>query len=309
VPLVAVPLAAVVTLLVAWAMIQLVKAWSSPLVGKPTGVISSVLSFLAKISFATYAVSAAAKVIQRDIVNRLGAAALPIERQVAGLFTGVAALVDHTGMALGNLATATEHAFNSLRNATIPRLLHAAVVPLARSLASLWRYAAHTLPAEIAHVGSLARSIAITVPRDIAIGERVVADWVGYTRRSLAKHLRMIAGALAAGVLAGTIAKVVARELAWGRCANVGRVGRALCGTPHRFLNDLLALLSDFFILTNICRVIPWLEEAFTVVAAPLIAQLARAGAGLCNAGYAREPDMIVSLPTLPPVDGTLYIP
>src|SRR5262249_57235162 len=91
------------------------------------------------------------------------------------------------------------------------------------------------------------------------------------------------------GVLASALVMTALGRLGmgWLRCSNWNRIGRAGCRIPFNLLEDLLALTADFFVLTNICRVIPWLEAAFEEVAAPLIGTLAKAGAGICGRGHA----------------------
>jgi hypothetical protein len=75
-------------------------------------------------------------------------------------------------------------------------------------------------------------------------------------------------------------------------------------------LDALLGLLGEVFLVTNICRVIPWLEEAFSVVASPLISTLAAAGAGLCAPGSSAAPPLDTPRLYLPasPSDA-LYLP
>jgi len=56
--------------------------------------------------------------------------------------------------------------------------------------------------------------------------------------------------------------------------------------------------------------VIPWLEEGFSVVAAPLVSALTAVGAGLCNSSSG-PPELLpvttLYIPAAP--DATLYLP
>src|SRR5262249_13350974 len=90
-----------------------------------------------------------------------------------------------------------------------------------------------------------------------------------------------------AGVLASALVATALGRLGagWIRCSNWRKIGRVGCRLPFHFLDDLLALLADFVVLTNICHVLPWLESAFAEVASPLIGTLAKAGAGVCRVG------------------------
>ena len=309
-PIVLVPLAAIIALLVGWAMIQLVKSWGNPLVGSNTGRIGSLTDFIRIVTWPIYRLTRAAEHKLRDVVTRLAAAALPLDKQVAGFFTGLAELTVHTGDALGNLAAGTYHAFRSLRLATIPRLLKATTEPLYREGAALWRYTTRVIEAEVARVGSLAHSVAVTLPREIALGERAVSEWVGYTRRNLARHLRLILAGLGALALGHALVKILERELPWRKCANVNRSMRHLCGMPRNFLNDLLALTADFFILTNICRVIPWLETAYADVAEPLVARLTEVASRVCAPPHGKPAVLDIPELRVSPVTFTqLYLP
>lgn len=90
--------------------------------------------------------------------------------------------------------------------------------------------------------------------------------------------------------VAGATAIAVAISNAWGiplRCAKSGgpiaRLARSMCGLPAHFLNDVFGLLADFFVLENICAVLPWVEDAGSAIGAPLIENLTDLGAGLCS--------------------------
>lgn len=67
----------------------------------------------------------------------------------------------------------------------------------------------------------------------------------------------------------------------------LGRISRRLCGIPTSFLNDLLGLVADFFILENVCTLLPWIESAASEVGTPLVELLTDAAAGLCDGNQA----------------------
>jgi hypothetical protein len=86
------------------------------------------------------------------------------------------------------------------------------------------------------------------------------------------------------------------------------KVGQ-LCNTDLNGLQDLLALATDFFVLASICDVIPLLEDAFSLIAAPLIETLTVVGAGLCN--LTTSPPAALSTPALAlptSVDASLHL-
>lgn len=66
---------------------------------------------------------------------------------------------------------------------------------------------------------------------------------------------------------AGAVAFALARlGVSWVRCNNVKRVGRNLCGMSPRAINDLLGLLTDLVLLTNVCRVFSLMQQGLSVV-------------------------------------------
>lgn len=118
---------------------------------------------------------------------------------------------------------------------------------------------------------------------------------------------RTVGATAAVGVVAIALQRF---GLNWLRCSNWRRIGRAGCRMPLHFLEDLLALGADFLVLTNICRVIPWLERGFADVAAPLVDVLARAGAGVCGPGTSHPATLATPALYLPArADATLHLP
>lgn len=172
-------------------------------------------------------------------------------------------------------------------------IAHDATKGIAGELHTLERW---TLP----RVKTLEREIEHTIPRDIA-GLRSRAKALEGEYAKLYRLIKAQVGKWDLTLFAGAVAVALARlGLSWIRCENVKTAGRALCGLPQNLLGDFLALLADFFIVANICQVIPWLEEGFSVVAAPLVSALTAVGAGLCDPG--------ASPPELLP-ETTLYLP
>lgn len=115
-------------------------------------------------------------------------------------------------------------------------------------------------------------------------------------------RLRRLERLLAASGLAVAVANMLG--LPNWRCLTKGpiaRVSRALCGLPSNFLNDLLGLLADVWIVENICTLIPLLETAASDIGTPLIEALTPVGAGLCHG--VTKPSPLPSPPLdLPPV-------
>lgn len=117
------------------------------------------------------------------------------------------------------------------------------------------------------------------------------------------KRLRRLEALLGVTGLAIALANVLG--LPNWRCltrGNVGRTARAICGIPSHLLNDLLGLVVDFFVLTNICEVITLLNEGFGVVAGPLADFAGAAGGALCHGDYSAPPAHPVAAFTVPPL-------
>ena len=128
------------------------------------------------------------------------------------------------------------------------------------------------------------------------IGGRLDKDIAGIRKR-IGKLEKLSAGEIAAGAVAIALAKL---GLSWIRCENNKAVGKAICGLPSNLLQDLLGLLTDVLVLTNICTVIPILEQGFEVVE-PAIAELTSGAAALLCAGrYPGPPALGVPALKLP---------
>ena len=226
-----------------------------------------------------------------------------IKRNAAALFTVAGTLVNPL------LIPAWRALWNQLhgRVSALPHIAegiaHDAAKGIAGELHTLERW---TLP----RVKTLEREIEHTIPRDIA-GLRSRAKTLEGEYAKLYRQIKTLAGKWDLTLFAGAVAIALARlGLSWIRCNNVKTAGRALCGLPGNLLNDFLALLADFFIVANICQVIPWLEEGFSVVASPLVDALTFVGAGLCDPGSSPPellPETTLYLPASPAV--TLNLP
>lgn len=136
-----------------------------------------------------------------------------------------------------------------------------------------------------------------------------VRDWYGWTKRNLLTHNKRLTRLEALFGAVG-MATVMANALGlpnW-RCitrGNLGRVSRALCGLSIGALEDVLGLLTDLFILENICDVIALLEGGLGLVSGPLTDWIDGADAMFVHCGY----DLPGQLPeqpglSLPPVTG-----
>lgn len=89
-------------------------------------------------------------------------------------------------------------------------------------------------------------------------------------------------------------------------CKNFTRGLPKFCSMPSSLLSDLLALITDFLVLTNICTIIPWLEDAAGEIA-PFITDFTTGVEALTCAAGSPQPKTL-SLPALmlPPESGSL---
>lgn len=246
------------------------------------------------------------------------------EIAIARLFHGLQSLVVAQAEAFEWVARETSQAFDWLLNLHLPKISRQFVT--AAGLGALIARAvsqavAHLRPEIHKTVQVIDHTVERTVPRVVhAIGSGAVElpGWVIHLPRSIhnvveqlgrVEHrLRKLEIAVGATAFAATLAN------AWGiplRCAKsggpMGRLARSLCGLPGHFLTDLFGLLADFFVLENICTVLPWVEDAGSAIGAPLIATLTEVGAGLCDVNHAAPGRM--SVPALylsQPTDGLL---
>lgn len=127
--------------------------------------------------------------------------------------------------------------------------------------------------------------LGVAIPAKLAAQRQRTNELQAQLDRSNAEQAQT-AKLVTAGAGAGlVVSALTAIGGEWLRCRNWKNIGRSMCGVPGHFLNDLLGLALDFTVLASICQVIPWLEEAFAVIAGPLIGTLAAAGSGLCSPG------------------------
>lgn len=170
------------------------------------------------------------------------------------------------------------HGVTSTVSKTVTRVEHVTV-----HVTRIVRVAAHDAAApayrvaRAATVGAFAPALAI--PRLWRGIDDVETDI-----RKLARRITRTEALFGATALAAAMANVLGIPRAnCLRKGPIGRVARTLCGIPTHWLNDLLGLVADFFILENVCTLLPLLESGASVVGTPLIEGLTELGAGLCG--------------------------
>lgn len=170
------------------------------------------------------------------------------------------------GSSIANLATETLHGFNVLVTHTIPSAVEDAVGHLRgrvetieTTISHLDKAAIKEVRTDIAGVRHEAAAAERRITRDIATVDHAITStlpraigrdlgelrgWTSKQIRRLARRLSAVEDALSLAALSGVIIGVIARELPWIRCKNVGKAGKALCGLPIAQVEKLLAELT-----------------------------------------------------------------
>jgi len=204
---------------------------------------------------------------------------------------GMEKVARYMAEAVDLLARETSQTFDGLIHIHLPKwakIAALAAVPPALLAKLIAQAVAHLRP----EIGKVYHAIpervapkVAKVARAVSGGAVALPGWVIHLPRRLhgidelnerlEKRLRKVESFAAAGVFAGILANL------WGvssKCVRsggpIGKVARSLCGINKSLLDDLLGLVADFFILTNICDVIPLLEVAASDVAEPLVETL-----------------------------------
>lgn len=130
--------------------------------------------------------------------------------------------------------------------------------------------------------------------------------WRGLTRRlaRIERRLHRAEGWLAAGALAVAMANVLGVSARCLRSGNVGKVARRLCGLSPRALEDLLGLIVDALILTNICQVISLMGDALGFIEPELTAFITAAETWACYGDNEHPPTLGAVALALPSTTG-----
>ncbi len=263
--------------------------------------------------------------VESAITEALGAAEVKLDSTVGASFHKLARIADKLGRELWNksqlifglaalIVTLLDFAnaqklWNSLvgkqqatlapRIARVERHAHAET----KAVAATATHAAHVAHATAA-TGTLVWEPDIAKLRHRT---RAIEDSLGRAWHWIRAHPLVLAESAAVAVVTAALGRL---GLRWLRCSKWSKLGPRVCGLPTSLFEDLLGLVADFFFLTNVCEVIPWLEAAFSTVAAPLVEALTYAGAGLCDPG-ASAPELLpaptLHLPARPSLN--LYTP
>lgn len=263
--------------------------------------------------------------IEQKIVSFMSEAAAHLDAKMGAALHDLARVVDWLGEEIRRHANLLEilagilagTAGVGLVTSAIQNLLHhsrvakAVAQQAARKAVAVGHAVERGIGADVLpRIKSLEREYADVISLDlpaIRARDRVLGHTVGSVWEWVRRHT-LVAGSLATtAAVAWALARVGG---SWIRCNNWGRVGRKVCGLPGSWVDDLLALVADFLLLENICQVIPWLEEGFSVVAVPLVEAMTAAGAGLCSAESSPPETLPAPGLQLPPKPSlALYLP
>ena len=262
--------------------------------------------------------------VESRVTNFLGQAEQTIDARVAASWHQLTHTVEQLGAELRR---------NAVAIATIASLLTgnvwALLIPSIRHKLQQW---VNVIPKQIGeltkHVNTVERIILKATPGQVrALVGSIVQPWERTIELDLSKLRARVKSledeasklyervkglttvplpAVAAGVVAVALTYLGLGGL---RCSNLrNMLNKRGCGLWSD-LEGVLAVIADVLVLTNICTVIPLLEDGFSAVAGPLIGVLTKAGAGLCGGTSAQAPELTVPTLYLPAsADSTLYL-
>ena len=200
--------------------------------------------------------------IDNYVRQELGQAVLGTQHAWHAVCQWTAYAFNHPAAVLGDVAEATEHAFQFVRHHTIPFLIGVANTPLGLAVGLFHKQIAHLLgqvAAILAHPIRLIKTVATTVTHlthtvthvvyrtiPATVAHAVAIPWGAIhslERRETAieKWIRAHRAKVEA-VSVGAVAAIVLSRLGlgWTRCSNVGKVGKAICGLDTNLLESLL---------------------------------------------------------------------
>lgn len=135
------------------------------------------------------------------------------------------------------------------------------------------------------HLKSLERILAGAAGAAIGSVLGLPKDLIGIRKR-IGKLEKTLAGTAVAGAVALALARL---GVSWIRCNNWKRLGRGVCGLPSNVISDILGLITDVFILADICEVIKLTDDAFGVIEGPLASFVGNVGGALCHGDFPEQ--------------------
>jgi hypothetical protein len=142
----------------------------------------------------------------------------------------------------------------------------------------------------------------LTLPRPL---DRALPWPFGITPKSLFRRFLRVEALLGVTGFALIMSRVL--RIANPKCLSsgpIGKVARALCGLGSSALNDLLGLIVDAVIFTDICDVVKLLDKGLPYLVGPVEQITNVLDMALCHGDFSAPPDDPKMALSLPPVTG-----
>lgn len=249
------------------------------------------------------------------LTHSIGSHFRGVEFHAVNWLSALADYLDYTGESIAGIMYDLKASVTWLVEHEIPRLI--------KGLPSSVTHLVHSITTRVVHVerkivklpgltkAQIRAAVAVAIPGIIAHDlpyfdwlkkhlkalERIIAGATGAVIGSTIPSVRDLIGirkrigelekTLAGTAVAGAVALALARlGVSWIRCNNWKRLGRGVCGLPSSVISDILGLITDVFILADICEVIKLTDDAFGVVEGPLASFVGNVGGALCHGDY-----------------------
>lgn len=241
-----------------------------------TGLLGGLASLLPTIFGLRHVVESGVDSVAKAVDDVLGEWASKAQGVGVATFNDAWKLTKWVGKAMADLAAETARAFHLVVTSTIPSAVRSASGFLQSQLAAALLRLHHLeqtvvagLRADIASIEASVKrdartaetaihaaehAITVTVPDAIGSAVADVRGWTSKQIRRLSRRLTAVEKAVGLTALSGVVVAVIARQIPWVRCQNVGKVGKALCGTSTSSLDRMLedALLGATLIVATI---------------------------------------------------------
>lgn len=315
-PLVIVPLAILLTAFVAYGTAFLARSQGSAWASWVKDALGA--TFLVGVLLSNAATSLA-----KWIAHEVGAHFGQVEGQTVQWLAALGTAIDYSAQSIAGIAYDLHRFSRWLVLQEIPKLVHALpnsvtsvvhaitkrVVTVERTVvklpgltkAQIRAAVAVAIPGIVArdlpyfdwlkkHLGALEKILAGAAAGTIGALIDLPKDLIGIRKR-LGKLEKLSIASIATGAVAVALARL---GVTWIRCNNWKRLGRGVCNLPASIISDLLGLLTDVFILADICQVVKLLQDAYADVEEPLAALIGDVGGALCHGDFSPPPIMEV---------------
>lgn len=288
------------------------------------GLIGALAKFLPSWFGIRHDVEKGIAYVANAVDDVLGTAASATQGVGIAAFHDAWKLTRMVGHTIADLAHETAHRFRVIEDSLIPGAILEPIRRLRGEAAALERELSHlegqvtadlrkgigaaeaaARTAEAALAGELAtaeHAITTTIPNELNRVQGDIRGWTSKQLRRLSRRLSAVEEAVGLTALAGVIVGVIAREIPWVRCRNVGKVGKALCGLPVRWLEALLSDAIEALVVGDLCQLIVLMSAAAEEFEPVLLAFVDVEDALIGCHGITRPPNLGRVVPVLAPV-------